>query len=215
MREQDAAAAKVAAALEPLAALFEGQTALVFATGPSLTQLWSPERPLPFPAIAVNDAWRIVPSAQILYATDAAWWMHHKGVPEFAGLKVGYHGPGPAGVVWLEGSGEQGYDPRLGYVRHGHGSGYAAAHLAAQLGATRIVLVGFDCKAANNHEHFFGAHPREIRKAMPFKLWRERLAGLERELQKLHVELVNATPDSALTLPVIKLEDICPPARSA
>lgn len=204
MRQQD-----VATALEPLAALFEGRTALVFATGPSLTKLWSPERPIPWPSIAVNDAWKIAPKADILYATDAAWHMHHKGVPDFAGVKVGYQGPGPAGVIWLQGSGGEGYDPRLGYVRHGQGSGYAAVHLAAQLGARRIVLVGFDGRPVNGLAHYFGEHDRAIRKPMPFGVWLERFAVLATELKKRGVEVLNATPGSALRcFPTVRLEDI-------
>ena len=35
--------------------------------------------------IAVNDAWRLAPWADILYACDGRWWRHHKGVPEFTG----------------------------------------------------------------------------------------------------------------------------------
>ena len=54
-------AARAAAALDPLIQRFQGQTALIFASGPSLTELWHADRPIPFPSIAVNDAWQIVP----------------------------------------------------------------------------------------------------------------------------------------------------------
>jgi hypothetical protein len=210
-----AAAEKAAAALEPLSTLFAGQTALVFASGPSLTDLWSPDRSIPLPSIAVNDAWRVAPAADILYATDAAWWMHHKAVPAFAGVRVGYEGPGPAGIIWLQGTGGDGYDPRLGYVRHGQGSGYAAAHLAAQLGAKRIVLVGFDCRPVADKEHFFGSHDQQIRKPMPYAVWSERFAVLAKELAAREIELVNATPGSALKLPTCPLSRIVLGGRSA
>ena len=70
--------------------------------------------------------------------------------------------PSCAGVVILEGSGESGFDERLGWLRHGKNSGYAATHLAAQLGARTIVLVGFDFRAVDGRSHFFGDHPLEL-----------------------------------------------------
>lgn len=203
---------KAAAALEPLIARFTGQTALVFASGPSLTSLWSAKREIGLPSIAVNDAWKVAPGADVLYATDAKWWLHHKGVPGFHGLKVGYQGPGPAGIVWLKGTGGSGYDPQLGCVRHGQGSGYAAVHLAAQFGARRIVLVGFDCREVAGKPHYFGAHPKAIRSPMPFALWQERFEGLGQELKRRRVTILNATPGSALKcFKPVELERICPP----
>ena len=215
MRQQEAAAAKAAAALKPMAALFSSQTALVFTTGPSLTQLWSPERPLPFPAIAVNDAWRIVPGAQILYGSDAEWWEYHKLLPEFRGLKVGcYECRKLRGLINLEMSGDtqQGYDPRLGFIRTGVNSGYAAVHLAAQLSARRILLVGFDMRGQN--EHFFGPHPKQLGRktgGSDYPKWIRFFEGLGKELAARGVEVLNATPGSAMTcFPMVRLEDVCP-----
>ena len=218
MRRSEELAAKAAAALEPLRGRFDGQPVLIFASGPSLPKLWSAERPIPFPAIAVNDAWVIAPTADVLYATDAHWWMHHKGVPEFAGVKVGYGGPGPAGIIWLEGSGPTGFDDRLGWVRHGLNSGYSAVHLAVQLGARRIILVGFDMRPVNGKAHFFGDHPKGVSRAMLFERWVTNFGELANILEKLGVEVANVTPDSALKkcFPYVALEDeICDLALSA
>jgi hypothetical protein len=201
-----------AAALTPFKDRFTNQTALVFATGPSLTKLWHPERPLLCPAIAVNDAHRIVPGADILYGTDVAWWQHHQAVPGFKGLRVGYRGPGPAGVAWLQGSGTEGFDSRLGYVRHGFNSGHAAVHLAAQLGAVRIVLVGFDMRDPNGKAHFFGNHSRQIerRHLDHYARWIGIFAVLAKELEKRGIQVLNATPGSALKcFPFVRLEDVC------
>lgn len=203
----DNRASRLAAALAPLIPRFREQTALIFAPGPSLPVLWN-GRTSTLPKIAVNDAWKLVADADVCYGTDAAWWMHHRGLPDFKGVKIGYEGPGPAGVLWLRGTGATGYDPKLGQVRHGQGSGYAAVHLAAQLGSVRIVLVGFDCRAVEGKEHWFGSHPREIRKPMPFAIWIERFPGLIKELAGRGVQVFNATPDSRLTIPTILLEDV-------
>src|SRR5688572_2955592 len=37
--------------------------------------------------VAVNDAYRLAPWADVLYGFDWQWWEHHNGCPEFRGLK--------------------------------------------------------------------------------------------------------------------------------
>lgn len=214
MRPTDAAAAKAAAALEPLAEVFAGQTALLFAPGPSLTNLWSPERPIPFPSIAVNDAWRIAPNADILYASDKRWWSHHECVPQFHGAKVSCDGNSFREVICLQISGGPGYDPRPGWLRHGSNSGYAALHLAAQLGAKRIVLVGYDMRKVAGRSHFFGEHPPEVRTNVSnYAGWALNYVELGKELAKRGVEVLNATSGSGLgkTFPRVNLEELCKP----
>lgn len=211
------AAEAAAEALKSLVPIFAGNTTLIFASGPSLPNLWSADRSIPFPSIAVNDAWKIAPTADILYATDAHWYLHHKGVPKFEGVKVGYGGPGPAGVIWLQGSGPSGFDERLGWVRHGLNSGYVAVHLAAQLGARRIVMVGFDMRPVNGKAHWFGDHPKRVSRAMPFERWITNFGDLAKIMKGRDVEVVNATPGSALKcFPFVSLDDeLCQRALSA
>ena len=193
--------AEAAARLRPLLERFDNQTVLIFAPGPSLPKLWRNGDSAPCPSIAVGDAWRITPWADVLYHSDAQWWRHYHSVPDFGGLRVGCHECGNVpGVLNLELSGTEGFDPRLGWLRHGSNSGAAAIHLAAQLGARRIVLLGFDQRQVDGQEHFFGLHPRAIsRHGSPFELWARSFALLADELRKLDVEVLNATPNSALT----------------
>lgn len=179
-------------ALQPMIRRFADRTALVLAPGRSLPGLvlgLTAEHP----TIAVNDAWREFSSSDILYATDHRWWVHHKGVAEFRGFKVGYQTT-VRGVLSLQASRSCEYDPRLGYLWHGHNSGHAAAHLAAQLGARRIVLVGFDWDGS----HFFGDHPKEIRVGMNWSLSEVYWATLRDELADRGVDVRNGTPGSRL-----------------
>lgn len=211
MRPGDVAAARAAEVLAPLVPRFAGRTALVFASGESLTKLWHPDRPILLPSVAVSDAWRIAPGADICYAGDSAWWRHHQSI-EYDGLRVGVPdgSPLPKDVLPLTISGGTGYDPRLGYLRHGHNSGTAATHVAAQLGARRIVLVGFDMRGG----HWFGDHPSGVlrRKEAPrYGQWMTHFAMLGEELKPHGIEIVNATPGSAMTcFPIVRLEDLCP-----
>jgi hypothetical protein len=203
------------AALSPLAARFGGQPALVFAPGPSLPKLWSVDRELPCPAIAIGDAWRLARKADVLYHSDALWWRHHRLVPDFAGMKIGTHECRYVkGLLCLEMTGVAGFDPRLGMLRYGLNSGHAAIHLAAQLGASPIVLVGFDQRMVGGRNHWFGEHPREIRghrDGSPYQRWIGYFAELAVELQRRGISVLNATPNSALDcFPEVRLEDLWP-----
>ena len=216
MNVYETVAYKAAAALQPLRARFAGQTALVFASGPSLTQLWHPDRPIPCPSIAVNDAHRIALGADILHASDPHWWSHNQGVPAFRGLKTGFSDGvrPPRPVVELSNGGVRGFDPRLGWARTGNNSGHVGVHLAAQLGAVRIVLVGFDMRVVDGKDHFFGQHPRSVqgRGASKYNEWVEHFGYLAEALSCRGVKVLNATPDSALqpAFGYVPLEDVCP-----
>lgn len=157
--------------------------------------------------IAIKSAWRRVPFADVLYGLDRGWWIANKGVPEFAGLKVSpaptactMYGlrrvtlkpvanivSGPVGVL--------GCGLRIG---GGH-SGFQAINLAVQFGARRIVLMGFDMTLAR------GSHwtddMRGVAKpdAKRIEGWRIAMDDAAPQFVRLGVEVINATPGSALT----------------
>lgn len=111
--------------------------------------------------IAVNDAYRRAPWADILYACDARWWRWNDGVPGFKGIKValigakdgkGYEGewndimyPDIRPLAYNGIDGLEVADPR--FLRTGRSSGYQAINLAVQLGAKRIILIGYDMQS--------------------------------------------------------------------
>lgn len=177
--------------------------AAIFATGPSLPRLLEPWREVVAGRlrIAVNDAYKLMPEAEVLFAIDASWWKLHKGVRGFAGAKIGYGDIGYPDVIALQGSGVTGYDPRMGWIRHGGNSGFGAIHLAAQLGAKLITLVGFDMRRVDGKAHYFGDHAHKPKPQQPdFPRWINAIKLLAKELAGRGIEVVNATPGSALRL---------------
>ena len=202
--------------LDRITPRWQDRTAIVAATGVSLTpEVAETCRRSRCPVIAVNDAYRLLPFADILYACDGAWWDTHKGCAEFAGEKWSSHGEASHndkrlhgeryGLTLVRGSqclqhGRGGRcadgdifstDPT--HIHYGGNSGFQAINLAMLFGARRIVLVGFNM---DNQGHFFGAHPRPLRNVdhsrtvMTFThAWRHLPAG---------VETINATPGSLL-----------------
>lgn len=205
---------------------WQGHTVIVAATGVSLTpDVAETCRRSRCPIIAVSDAYRLLPFADILYSCDGAWWDVHKGCPDFRGEKWSSHGePGANdkrvhgeryGLTLVRGShcnsgppagrcadgGTFSTDPT--HIHYGGNSGFQAINLALLFGARRIILVGFNMDSGG---HFFGAHPKGLRNVdhsksvMTFThAWRHLPAG---------VEIINATPGSRLRgFPRMSLED--------
>lgn len=164
---------------------------IVLATGPSMSQALADSIRDCGKVVAVSDAWRLAPWADVLASTDAAWWRHHK--PEFAGRRFS--------AVNIEGV------ERLLKTPDGTNSGALGIAVARHLGAKRIVLLGFD----GHGSHFFGPHPEPLKNTTPQRqavhmLQHDRQAVFCREAG---VEVWNCTPGTAIkSYPVAALEDV-------
>lgn len=156
-------------------------------------------------AIAINDAFRVAPWADMLVANDFPWWdVHRAEVASFAGLKVTCSQF--PGTFKLDVSGNKGFDPRPEYVRTGSNSSLTGAHVAAHLGAKRIVFFGLDL-SSDRGEHFFGSHPSRLRNTRDFGPMRRRFYDFAEAISvhRPEIQLLNATPASALeALPIIE-----------
>lgn len=87
-----------------------------------------------------------------------------------------------------------------GVIGSGGNSGFQAINIAAQFGATRILLIGFDMHGANG-VHWYG---RNVGRNMNNPLdhnyvhWRTAFDKQAKVLAAMGIEVVNASPDSAL-----------------
>jgi len=180
---------------------WRGDTVVIVAGGPSVTlsqvrAIGLARAGASIKVVAINDAIYPCWFADIGYACDTAWWRHHGGLPGFAGRRVSLDDCGIDGVDFLINTGTQGFDPAPGCLRSGGNSGYQALHLCAHLGADRVVLIGFDMRGS----HWFGEHPPAIRRIAPNMRNRiERFHELGAVLAARGIDVVNATPGSALT----------------
>ncbi len=200
-----------------------GRTVACIATGPSLVAE-DVERLRGLRTIAINDAYKLAPWADVLYACDSKWWGWHKGVPEFAGRKFALEPPADArsrklmetlkhfprphwaypDVARLKGTGRFGLELEPDGLRLGSNSGYQAINLAVHFGAARILLLGYDMQG--DHRHFFGVHPDQSKP--PFRLCLEAFETLVAPLKELGVEVINCTRRTALhCFPEMSLED--------
>jgi hypothetical protein len=192
---------------------WQGETAAILASGPSLTREQCEAVRGRCRVIAVNnqgidtdcDGVRVpamAPWADILFAADAKWWRcYHERALKFAGRKVTIRTtlPWPEVYSLTPAFERTSYDPRPGYIVTGGNSGYMAVHLAVQLGARRILLLGFDMKSgANGRRHWFGSHPGKLNSKGSYATWRSAFEKFARVLDHMQVEVVNCTPGTAL-----------------
>jgi hypothetical protein len=156
--------------------------------------------------IAVNDAVYPCWFADYLHACDAGWWEQHNGVPGFQGIKTSVQ-PTPFGsVIMLVNTGNEGFDETPGCIRTGANSGYQAVHLAAQMGAKKIVVLGLDYTDDGARMHWFGTHRQGMDKFSDVVEWRRRFRGLTDLLAEAGIEVWNAGMKSTLTwLPRVDL----------
>jgi hypothetical protein len=190
---------------------WEGRTVAVVASGPSLkgADLGALEG---IPTIAVNDSWRLVPFAQVLYAADREWWEYHKGVPQFQGEKWTQH---KGAKQWPARAAEMGLrvirsaplpglscEPSL--IHTGANSAYQVLNLAVLAGASRVLLLGCDMKGP----HWFGKHPGKLHRPSPYSRFRKAFEGVAPQLVQLGVEVINCSPISAIqAYPKMPLEE--------
>lgn len=187
-----------------------GRTFLCLASGPSLTRDDAEKaKRKAAEVIAVNDTWRVAPWADHLYACDAKWWRYHGDtvLREFKGRKWTQRENDKDedqiqaierfGLEWKEGA----RLPGLGRTRlhYGDNGGYQAINLAYLLGATEILLLGYDMQKTNGRTHFFGDHPDPLNVGGDYTDWARQFAALAADLEAENVRVTNYTRETALT----------------
>ena len=147
----------------------------------------------------------MVPDADYLYACDQRWWETHLDDirATFKGkLYTQWHNNEQKDKVWADSQGitaiRGAHVKGLGReIIHFNGnSGAQAINLAYLLGATRIILLGYDMGATGN-THWFGSHP----KGMANGNYSQYVANFNRladDLKREGVEVINCTRKTAL-----------------
>ena len=187
--------------MTPVPRSWPGSTVVCIGGGPSLTAKDVDAVKGFARTIAINDAYRLAPWADVLYAADRKWIDWHDGVPSFTGPKYTIESRDiTPRLDWtvLRNTGYLGLEDDPSGLRAGHNSGYQAINLAVHLGASRIVLLGYDMgPAPNGLTHWFGAHPDG--RDSPYDAMREAFATLVEPLAVAGVTVVNCSARTSLT----------------
>lgn len=154
-------------------------TFAILATGSSMSQQVADSVKGRCKVIAVSDAFRLAPWADALVSSDPQWWHANKDSFDFAGGKYRSKrreaAPGIQEVASPSGS----------------NSGLLALIVAEMLGATKVLLLGYDMGGT----HFFGPHTKGLMNttASRFETFKKQFARW-----KTDMDVVNCTPGSAL-----------------
>lgn len=189
-----------------------GSTIVCLGTGPSLCQSDVDACRGRARVIAIKDAIRLAPWADVLYgagADSSQWWQRKDNRPlieGFTGLKFSLDEQAKAVSTVLQFGPMDGLSTDPTKLALGHHSGYQAVNLAVLLGAARVLLLGYDLKPdAQGRDHFFGKHPRG--NTPTYSL----MAGFDSmvaPLRALGVSVVNCSRDTALTtFPRLSLQE--------
>lgn len=200
---------------------WEGGTCVILAGGPSLKGVNPAFLRYAEPkvrVIAINDSWRIAPWADVLYFCDHQWWQRQRAMNRRTeyGSTYSFHdmiykgfwvtvAPSFADhpqVRTLTLTGQLGLETDPRYLKHGSNSGYQAIGLAYHYGAKKIILMGYDmrCDGGKTHWHNDHAAPSDVFAHDLEKSMLPCFRYIAAPLKESGIEVVNATPGSALTV---------------
>lgn len=168
---------------EPVKPIYEGETAVLVATGPSVKDQIDEIRKAKIKhgarLITVNNAYEIAPFTDAHISCNLDWWRHYwpksailreMGCPKFTWYKDVAK---DYGIQYVKAIVKDGLstDPRILHINHG--SGPMAINLALHLGIKKLLLVGHDMKFGRDYNgrakktgssdrHFFGEYPKKL-----------------------------------------------------
>ena len=166
--------------------------------------------------IGINVAYLIGNWIDIMFFGDNGFYLaHRERLRSFPNIKAGcsinihqYACDGIKGLVRMPNKRFGISDNRKTVVWNGN-SGAAAISLAVHTGVKRIVLVGFDMKLQDNAQHWHQLYgirnyslPTIIKgkvRELPFNRHLTGFPEIAKDARKKGVEIINASPDSAIT----------------
>lgn len=103
------------------------------------------------------------------------------------------------GMHWVEGVDDVGLSQSPKRIFTGGNSGFQAINLAFLWGAVRIILLGYDMhRGHDGRRHWHHDHPRELGNLGDLVQWRARFVPMAASLQRLGVQVINASRSTAL-----------------
>lgn len=200
--------------------IWRDRTAYILGGGPSLRSV-EVTRLKGQRVIACNNAYRLAPWIDVMVCMDAQWPehpIHQRELPMFAGLKISGHKDHRAqkhdglDLRVVRGRTESGISTDPNAVHTNLNSGAFAISVAVQLGARRIILLGFDMQTVEKTHNWHADHKvRAGQDRNPYPKFLARFPAISEDLKRLGVECINATPGSALTVfPIVDPESVIP-----
>lgn len=153
--------------------------------------------------IAVNNAYKLGDWIDVLFFGDCHWYQWHKiALLNFAGLKVTTceQHVNKLGIrVVKRRNIPHGISRDPGILSWNLSSGACAINLAVHFGVKRIVLLGFDMRKVGERSRWHNDYPAPVnRRFDPYPRFMRPFPAIACDLERYHIECINASPGSAL-----------------
>jgi hypothetical protein len=172
---------------------WKGRTVVCIASGPSLTaEDCEAVRRSGHPVIVVNTTFKLCPWADVLFGYDAKWWAeYHEEVKRvFKGRLISYaQSVRHLGVetTW-----------NAPWFHNFSNSGASAIGLAVAGGASKVLLLGYDCQKTGGKVHWHGDHPAPLGNAKSMSRWPAHFQNVAIYANQQKVAVVNVSRETAL-----------------
>lgn len=180
--------------------LWKGETVYIIGGGPSLKGFnWNLLRGKK--TIALNKAIQFWPEADVVYWTDGRVWTWHKeDIIKFKGKRYTLAPRSyPCDVSVLKRGKKFGIEWSTDSIAHGNNSGAAAINLAIHLGASKIILLGYDMGRLNKESHFHNGYPTKVTGDNIYKKqFLPAFGAINEEIKGKGIQIFNACPTSKL-----------------
>ena len=112
-------------------------------------------------------------------------------------------------IIYVQRGKSLGIEAKTNAIAWNRSSGAAAISLAYHFGAKRIILLGFDMRMIDGKGNWHTDHKTSRKDASVYRRFKEVFKHIKEDADKLGVEVLNATPDSAIIdFKFVKLEDV-------
>ena len=169
--------------------------------------------------IAVNNSYQLAPWSISCWFGDVKWWDWHKGFLESwpnllatccqnSRVQKEAHQLGLDIHSFQRENRTKGLTYSKGMVCWNGSSGASAINYAYHLGFRKVALVGFDMRRIEGRKNFHQDHQEKDHSPFPRHL--SCFPIIAKEAPALGLEIINATPDSAIkAFPYVPLEELC------
>lgn len=165
--------------------------------------------------VAVNDAYRLGTWPDICFFGDHGWYkIHRQNLAQWPGLKATCCPAlreNPDGIRYLRRDPNRkiGLSENPARVAWGFNSGSSAINLGVHLGPRQIILLGFDMDWPDGRSHWHRGHGNNDRPRPNYARWMQGLAVTANDARRLGVEILNASPTSAIeAFPRVMLNEV-------
>ncbi len=193
--------------------MWPNSTVYILGGGPSLADV-DVERLRGQNVIATNDAFLLGRWIPVMYFMDCKWFKwHDTELADWPGIRVTScrECKDISWIKYLDTGHRTDLDERPTRLSRGTNAGFGAMALAIKLGAVRPVLLAFDMRVVNGKANWHDNHQREVSDNIYESQFFKSFAAAKGILKARGIEVINATPGSALPMfPIVSPEEVYP-----